>query len=139
MPPSFSGVAAKAAGSAARALGFGGTSLPGKVYLRLRPQGLGRLRGNLQGVALISATNGKTTTAALARSILLAAGRTVVSNASGANMAGGIATALLEDPGGGLGLFEVDELWLPRVIGELAPTRVVLGNLLRDQLDRYGE
>ena len=59
-------------------------------------------------------------------------------NRAGSNMTWGIATALLEQRGRE-GLFEVDEAWLPRVTAELDPSLVVLGNLFRDQLDRYGE
>ena len=60
-------------------------------------------------------------------------------------MAGGIATALLAAArrggaiDGELGLFEVDELWLDRSPHELQPRAILLGNLFRDQLDRYGE
>ena len=53
-------------------------------------------------------------------------------------MTWGVATALLEQRGEE-GLFEVDEAWLPRVAAELDPRLIVLGNLFRDQLDRYGE
>jgi UDP-N-acetylmuramyl tripeptide synthase len=94
---------------------------------------------------LISATNGKTTTAAMASSILERAGISLVHNQAGANMAGGIASTLLAAAGrngtiaGELGLFEVDELWLDRLAAELHPRAIVLGNLFRDQLDRYGE
>ena len=71
-------------------------------------------------------------------SALHAAGRTPVHNRAGSNMAWGVATALLEGDGDE-GLFEVDEAWLPRVVDDLDPTLLVLGNLFRDQLDRYGE
>ena len=53
-------------------------------------------------------------------------------------MSWGVATALL-DQAGTEGLFEVDEAWLPRIARELDPRLIVLGNLFRDQLDRYGE
>ena len=53
-------------------------------------------------------------------------------------MTWGVATALLEQRGDE-GLFEVDEAWLPRVAADLDPRLIVLGNLFRDQLDRYGE
>ena len=59
-------------------------------------------------------------------------------NRAGANMTWGVATALLEQDGRE-GLFEVDEAWLPRVADQLDPSLIVLGNLFRDQLDRYGE
>jgi UDP-N-acetylmuramyl tripeptide synthase len=94
---------------------------------------------------LISATNGKTTTAAMAASILERAGITLVHNQAGANMAGGIATTLLDASrahgaiAGELGLFEVDEMWLASLAAQLHPRAILLGNLFRDQLDRYGE
>ncbi len=94
--------------------------------------------GFRSGSALISATNGKTTTAAMARAIL-AAGTRLAHNDSGANLVSGVASALLEADGAELGLFEVDEAALPEVAARLRPRAVCLGNLFRDQLDRYGE
>ena len=70
--------------------------------------------------------------------ILAAEGRPPVHNRAGSNMTWGVATALLEQRGAE-GLFEVDEAWLPRVAQQLRPRLIVLGNLFRDQLDRYGE
>ena len=70
--------------------------------------------------------------------ILSADGRHPVHNRAGSNMTWGVATALLEQRGHE-GLFEVDEAWLPRVVEQLEPETIVLGNLFRDQLDRYGE
>jgi len=120
----------------------GGTTLPGRLLLRLDKRAIARLGGRLEGgTALLSATNGKTTTASMIAGILERAGRPVVRNAAGSNMHWGIATALL-DAGrrpGELGLFEVDEAWLPAVAEELVPDTFVLCNLFRDQLDRYGE
>jgi UDP-N-acetylmuramyl tripeptide synthase len=125
-----------------RRLGRGGTTLPGRVLLRLRPDAIARLGARLRGGAvLVSATNGKTTTSAMLAAILARAGRPVVHNRAGSNMAWGVATALL-DAGrrdGELGLFEVDEAWLPRVADELEPRALLLANLFRDQLDRHGE
>jgi UDP-N-acetylmuramyl tripeptide synthase len=69
---------------------------------------------------------------------LEADGRHLVHNRAGSNMTWGVATALLEQRGAE-GLFEVDEAWLPKVAAQLEPSLVVLGNLFRDQLDRYGE
>jgi UDP-N-acetylmuramyl tripeptide synthase len=140
-------LAARAVGQLARRAGRGGgTSLPGKVLTRLEPHAIEQLAARLdEGTAIISATNGKTTTAAMAASILERAGRRLVHNRAGANMAGGVASTLLEAAGRGatihgeLGLFEVDEFWLDRVAPELAPRMMLLGNLFRDQLDRYGE
>src|SRR5581483_2555090 len=111
--------AARAVGELARRAGRGGgTSLPGEVLMRLEPHAIAELAGRLpQGSAVISATNGKTTTAAMTASILEGAGLSLVHNRAGANMAGGIASTLLAAarPGGAiagqLGLFEVDEFW----------------------------
>jgi UDP-N-acetylmuramyl tripeptide synthase len=136
---------ARTAGAASRLTGRGATSLPGTVLLALDPTAIDRLAADLpRGSVVISATNGKTTTAALSGSILARAGIATVDNFAGANMAGGIASALLERRRGGeppaeLGLFEVDEFWLASVAGSLRPRVIVLANLFRDQLDRYGE
>jgi UDP-N-acetylmuramyl tripeptide synthase len=140
--------AAKAVGALIRAAGRGGgTSLPGKVLMRLEPHAIGLLSGRLRhGSAVISATNGKTTTAAMAASVLERTGATLVHNRAGANMAGGVASALAAAArrggrtlAGDLGLFEVDEFWLGPVAEELKPRALLLANLFRDQLDRYGE
>ncbi len=94
---------------------------------------------------MISATNGKTTSAAMVASIMQRAGIPLVNNRAGANMAGGVASALLAASrgqhrmDGELGCFEVDEFWLDRVVPELRPRAILLANLFRDQLDRYGE
>jgi lipid II isoglutaminyl synthase (glutamine-hydrolysing) len=140
--------AARAVGGLARATGRGGgTSLPGKVLTRLEPNAIERLARRLpRGSVVISATNGKTTTAAMVSAVLERTGARLVHNRAGANMAGGVAAALaaaarrggsaLE---GDLGLFEVDEFWLAPVVEELEPRALLLGNLFRDQLDRYGE
>jgi UDP-N-acetylmuramyl tripeptide synthase len=131
---------ARALGAASRASGRGGgTTLPGRVLLRLDPEAIGRLGARLDhGTTLISATNGKTTTAGMLAGLLAADGRRPVHNRAGSNMTWGVATALLEQRGQE-GLFEVDEAWLPRVTEQLEPSLIVLGNLFRDQLDRYGE
>jgi lipid II isoglutaminyl synthase (glutamine-hydrolysing) len=131
---------ARAAGAVSRRSGRGGgTTLPGRVLLRLAPDALARLGTGLEaGTTIVSATNGKTTTAGMIATALHAAGRDPVHNRAGSNMTWGVATALLEQRGTE-GLFEVDEAWLPAVAEELEPRLVVLGNLFRDQLDRYGE
>ena len=133
---------ARGARAAARRLGRGGTTLPGRVLLRLDRRAIARLAPRLgAGSIAVSATNGKTTTAGMLASVLGRAGRPVVHNRAGSNMSWGVATALL-DAGRGpdeLGLFEVDEAWLPAVAGELEPRAFLLANLFRDQLDRYGE
>jgi lipid II isoglutaminyl synthase (glutamine-hydrolysing) len=131
--------AARAVGALSRRTGRGGTSLPGKLLVRLEPGAIGDLAARLpQGSAVLSATNGKTTTAAMVARILERGGLRLVHNRAGANMAGGVATALLEE-GGDMGLFEVDEFWLDRVADQVRPRALLLANLFRDQLDRYGE
>jgi UDP-N-acetylmuramyl tripeptide synthase len=137
---------ARAAGGLSRVRGGGGTSLPGKLLMRMEPSAIGVLAARLpRGSVVISATNGKTTTATMVASILEHAGISFVHNQAGANMAGGIASTLLDASGrrgtiaGELGLFEVDELWLDGLAAQLHPRVLVLGNLFRDQLDRYGE
>ncbi len=138
---------ARAIGELVRRAGRGGgTSLPGKLLTRLDPQAIERLAARLRdGCVIISATNGKTTTAAMAAAVLERSGTRLVHNRAGANMAGGVASALLAAArrrgtiAGRLGLFEVDEFWLDQVGPELHPRFLLLGNLFRDQLDRYGE
>ena len=131
---------ARAAGALSRRSGRGGgTTLPGRLLLRLAPDAVARLGSGLTGgVTIVSATNGKTTTAGMIAAAMRAAGRVPVHNRAGSNMSWGVATALLEQDGTA-GLFEVDEAWLPRIAAELHPGLIVLANLFRDQLDRYGE
>ena len=116
----------------------GGTTLPGKLLWKLDPTAINALAARLpQGVALVSATNGKTTTTAMVAEIL--AGRRLAWNSSGANLVSGIASTLLASREAELGLLEVDEGALPEVARRVRPRAVLLGNLFRDQLDRYGE
>jgi UDP-N-acetylmuramyl tripeptide synthase len=117
----------------------GGTTVPGKILWKLDPEAVDRLAARLpQGSAVLSATNGKTTTASMVASILSERVR-LAHNSSGANLVSGVASTLLASPGAELGLFEVDEAALPEVARRLRPRAVCLGNLFRDQLDRYGE
>jgi UDP-N-acetylmuramyl tripeptide synthase len=132
--------AARAAGGLSRLVGAGGgTTVPGKLLWKVDPSAVDRLAARLPlGSALVSATNGKTTTAAMVAEILR--GRvTLAHNGSGANLVSGIASTLVAASGAELGLFEVDEGALPEVARRLRPRAVCLGNLFRDQLDRYGE
>ena len=132
--------ATRAAGALSRLAGAGGgTTLPGKLLWKLDPSAVSRLAERLPlGSAALSATNGKTTTAAMTAEIL---GRRVrlAHNRSGANLVSGIASTLLAADGAELGLFEVDEAALPQVASLVRPRVLCLGNLFRDQLDRYGE
>src|SRR5262249_40552406 len=90
------------------------------------------------GNAVVSATNGKTTTTAMAAEILGSRHR-LAHNAAGANLVSGVASALLGARDADLGLFEGGEAALPELLERLRPRAVGLGNLFRDQLDRYGE
>lgn len=148
LPLRASLAAAGTVGALARWTGRGGgTSLPGKVLTRLEPQAIVRLAATLEhGNVVVSATNGKTTTAAMVASILRLSGFRLVHNRSGANMAGGVAAALAASARRGgrtldadLGVFEVDEQWLTTLVSQLDPRAMLLGNLFRDQLDRHGE
>jgi lipid II isoglutaminyl synthase (glutamine-hydrolysing) len=131
---------ARSAGMLSRLAGRGGgTTLPGKILATIDPDAVGTLAGRLSlGSALVSATNGKTTTAAIVAEIL--GGRVrLAHNRAGANLVSGVASALLARPDAELGLFEVDEGAFPDIARRVGPHAVALSNLFRDQLDRYGE
>jgi UDP-N-acetylmuramyl tripeptide synthase len=132
--------AARLVGRLSRATGRGGgTTLPGKLLWKLDPGAIDVLAGRLPlGAAVVSATNGKTTTCAMAARILESHHR-LAWNHTGANLASGVASTLLDADGAELGLLEIDEFALPGLLGRIGPRVVVLGNLFRDQLDRYGE
>jgi len=131
---------ARAVGQLSRFAGAGGgTTIPGKLLWKLDPSAVDRLAARLPlGSAIVSATNGKTTTAAMAAAILRGRMR-LAHNSAGANLVSGVASTLLDARGAELGLFEVDEAALPEVATRVQPRAVCLGNLFRDQLDRYGE
>jgi len=126
--------------------GRGATALPGLVTLQLDPDYIAALTRSLpHGVVLVSGTNGKTTTSRMLADVTRSAGWSPIHNRSGSNLERGIAGALLADsswraePRGDVGLFEVDEASLPRVLRRITPGVVVVTNLFRDQLDRYFE
>jgi lipid II isoglutaminyl synthase (glutamine-hydrolysing) len=133
---------ARAAGATAAGLSKltgrgGGTTIGGRITLLVDPQALARGATGRE-IALVSGTNGKTTT----RSLLVAALQTrepVVSNSGGANLPTGLTAALATDRTSRLGVLEVDEPYLPRVAAAVHPRAAVLLNLSRDQLDRYAE
>ncbi|MGZ4354194.1 MAG: Mur ligase family protein, partial [Gaiellaceae bacterium] len=140
LPLSVEVALARGAGRLSRLAGAGGgTTFPGKLLTRLDPTALERLSARLKrGSALVSATNGKTTTASMAAAVLAPRVR-LAHNNSGANLVSGVASTLLSANGAELGLFEVDEAALPEVARRVRPRAICLGNLFRDQLDRYGE
>lgn len=141
LPQGLAAGAARGAGRLSQRLGRGGgTSLPGLLLNRLRPEATAEMALAVpNGVILISGTNGKTTTARLVRAALDASGAQVVANTAGSNLERGVATALLNADRADMALFEVDEAALPALIKQTQPRVVTLMNLFRDQLDRYGE
>ena len=115
-------------------------NLPGKIALAVDPALLDELRGKCtQGSVITVGTNGKTSTNNLLADAFEAAGRTIICNRTGANLAAGITSALLQQPAAQWGVFECDELWLAHVLPRLRSNYVLLLNLFRDQLDRCGE
>jgi len=140
----------KTAGAASRSLGRGGgTALPGLLALKLAPNLVSNLAAQIPGGSiLITGTNGKTTTSRMVATILRQWGLKPLHNRSGSNLMRGIATALLDKASLSaalsaddrtIGLFEVDEAVLPQAVEAVKPKVVAIGNLFRDQLDRYGE
>lgn len=124
----------------------GGSALPGLVVEKLSPSFLVKTALRLpEGTIIITGTNGKTTTSKMLRTILEASHKTVVANRAGSNLSRGIVSTLLEHSSwsghlrGEIGLFEIDEAYVPIVARQLKPRAIVVLNLLRDQLDRYGE
>jgi len=124
----------------------GGTALPGFLALQLHPGLLRELARQLpHGTIVIAGTNGKTTTARAVAALLETSGLAVVHNRSGSNLPRGIASAFIEASSltgrirGDIGVVEVDEFALPAAVQALQPRMLVLLNLFRDQLDRYGE
>jgi len=128
-----------AAGRVSRLTGRGdGSVIGGALGLRVEPELL-RLLAVGRQVVLVTGTNGKTTTTRLITAGLSALGQEVASNAFGANMEAGLASALGRAPDAPYAVLETDERYLPAVIEATSPRVVVLLNLSRDQMDRAGE
>ena len=137
-------------------LGAGGT-WPGEIALTFSPDIFPFFSNQLRsGLILVAGTNGKTTTSLMITQILTRNGAAVIHNATGANLLNGVVSAFIQNADwlGNIkadwGVFEVDENSLPKVITAIAkqstfssdnPKKliIVLLNLFRDQLDRYGE
>lgn len=140
-------IAAKAAGRLTRLTGRGGgTAIPGVVAERLDPQLVAKLVRSLpNGCILVTGTNGMTTTTKLLAAVLEASGERVLTNRSGSNLKRGIVSTMVANSNlrgelaATIGLFEVDEASLRVVAPLLTPKAIVVTNLFRDQLDRYGE
>src|SRR4051812_28415422 len=132
-------VAGRSTGWASKVTGRGaGTQISGRVMLAIAPDLLADVAHGRR-VAIVSATNGKTTTTRLLAEALRANDTAVVSNHTGANMPAGVAAALGRDAEAAVAVLEVDERWGPRVVDPLGTELLVLGNLTRDQLERFGE
>ncbi|HEX9978168.1 MAG TPA: MurT ligase domain-containing protein [Acidimicrobiia bacterium] len=137
--------AGRLAGFASRLVGRGGTAVPGLVAERIDRRLIEHLVAGLpEGVVVVTGTNGKTTTTRMLVAILEHAGKRVLTNPTGSNLARGVATALIGASrrarvDADLAVFEVDEAAVRALGARLRPRLVVVTNLARDQLDRYGE
>jgi lipid II isoglutaminyl synthase (glutamine-hydrolysing) len=138
--------AGKLTREALRLSGRGATTLPGLIALRVDPALAGSLASRLpHGVVMITGTNGKTTTSRMLSEIARAAGWAPVHNRAGSNLARGIVSALVADatwlgePRADGAIFEVDEASVVPVTRLIQPRVMLVTNLFRDQLDRYGE
>jgi len=130
-----------------RITGSGGSSLPGLVAKKFDPNILKKLVQNNfpRGIIVVTGTNGKTTTTSLIANILNQDGVSFVHNKTGSNMERGLISTMIESASmagkfkAEVGLFEVDEAYMPKVCRAINPSWIVVTNLFRDQLDRYGE
>jgi len=128
-----------AAGRVSRLAGRGdGSVIGGVLGLRVEPELL-RLLATGRQIVLVTGTNGKTTTTRLVTAALGALGHEIATNAFGANMEAGLASALGRSPGAPYAVLETDERYVPAVIEATQPKVVVLLNLSRDQMDRAAE
>lgn len=138
-------ISAKAIAFILRKVKSGGTAAPGLISLKIDPKLLIKLKNHLRFSILISGTNGKTTTTRMLASILKSADIPFFHNRAGSNLLRGVASELVNhsDITGHfpckIGLWEIDEAVFPHAVKQLKPRIIVLTNLFRDQLDRYGE
>ncbi len=124
-----------------------GSTWPGHIALNLNQYFISDLLSQNKHlkIILIAGTNGKTTTATLLKFILSTSSYQVFQNEEGANLLNGIASSLIKNSSlfgkisKNVAIFEIDEASLPLVLQQIQPDAVVLLNLFRDQLDRYGE
>ena len=127
-----------------RLLHRGGTAMPGRFALKLCPNLLARLSKNVRSV-VITGTNGKTSSSRIVEQAFVEQGRSYFANRSGANLLSGITTEFVMNCtlGGKMkkewAVIECDEAAAVKVFPQLQPQVVVVTNLFRDQLDRFGE
>ena len=138
-------VLGKAVRHAARLRG-GGSALPGLVVERIDPHFIERTLAQLpRGVVVISGTNGKTTTTKMVVELLESQGLKVFTNRTGSNFTRGVAAALLADIDlngnlqADIAVLELDEAHAVHFVRTVKPRFVLLLNVMRDQLDRFGE
>ena len=138
--------ASKATLDILRRSGRGGTAAPGLVALQIDPEVVAKIARRLpNGAIVVAGTNGKTTTARMIADIIEASGLKVLHNRSGSNLARGVAAVFIQQssltgqPDAEIAVIEADEAALPEILRLVKPRLLVLNNLFRDQLDRYGE
>ncbi len=139
--------AGKLAGSTGRLLRVGGgSSFPGVVARRIDPQVLRKVVGESRARKIVvCGSNGKTTTCRMLTAIAQSAGRRVTQNRTGSNLLQGVTSAvvngasLLGHLDADVLVFEIDEATIRHAVPEIEPDVVVVNNIFRDQLDRYGE
>ncbi len=139
--------AGKGSGTAGRLLNIGGgTSFPGAIARRIDPLVLQKVASASQAQkAVITGSNGKTTTCRMLAAFTQAAGTRVAQNRSGSNLLQGVTSVAVREADlrgrmdARLLLLEVDEATMRRVAPEVAPDMVLITNVFRDQLDRFGE
>lgn len=147
MKTTFTIVLAKLIFRVNRLSGSGGSALPGLIAEKIQPDILKLLgkKNFTRGIVVITGTNGKTTTAKMVAAELQNAGVSYVHNQAGSNLTRGVVSTLIAEAGltgkikAELALLEVDEASFPAIMHSLSPSVVVVTNLFRDQLDRYGE
>lgn len=145
MPHPFVVIFGKAVRSVARLRG-GGSALPGLFVERIDPQFIKKTLATLpHGVVVISGTNGKTTTTKMVVALLEAHGLKVFTNRTGSNFTRGVAAALLGDIDlrgrldADIAVLELDEAHAVKFVEVIPPTHSLILNVMRDQLDRFGE
>ena len=127
-----------------RLFGRGGTAIPGKLALQMCPQLLGKLAKDVHCV-VITGTNGKTTSARMIEEIFAKAKTSYFANRSGANLIGGITAEFVEHstmrgkPLKKYAIIECDEAASKEVCRYLDPDCILVTNVFRDQLDRFGD